>query len=69
MPSKPVTLLDAKGGRDRFALLSPQLLELLRGYWRAERPEPPSLFPAPRSGKTLRHFPTQPRTSTRSPTH
>ena len=35
-------------------MLSPQLLELLRAYFRAERPEPPSLFPAPRSGKTLR---------------
>ena len=45
---------DGKGGRDRFALLSPQLLGVLRRYWRAERPEPPCLFPAPRSAKTLR---------------
>ncbi len=45
---------DGKGGRDRFALLSPQLLGVLRRYRRAERPAPPSLFPAPRSAKTLR---------------
>ena len=44
---------DGKGGRDRFALLSPQLLETLRRYWRAERPEPPYLFPSPRSRQTL----------------
>lgn len=27
-----------KGGRDRYSLLSPQLLETLRQYWRVERP-------------------------------
>ena len=27
-----------KGSKDRQTLLSPKLLELLRGYWRAERP-------------------------------
>ena len=27
-----------KGSKDRQTLLSPRLLELLRGYWRAERP-------------------------------
>ncbi len=27
-----------KGGRDRYSLLSPQLLDTLRQYWRAERP-------------------------------
>ncbi len=44
---------DGKGGRDRFAMLSPQLLQVLRVYWRVERPEPPYLFPGQRSGKTL----------------
>jgi integrase len=28
-----------KGSKDRQTLLSPKLLQLLRGYWRAERPE------------------------------
>ena len=44
---------DGKGGRDRFALLSPQLLRALRLYWRVERPEAGYLFPGQRSGKTL----------------
>ncbi len=44
---------DGKGGRDRFALLSPQLLRTLRLYWRVERPEIGYLFPGQRSGKTL----------------
>jgi integrase/recombinase XerD len=35
-----------KGGKDRQTLLSPRLLELLRGYWRAERPVE-WLFPGP----------------------
>jgi integrase/recombinase XerD len=35
---------DGKGGRDRYALLSPRLLEILRTYWRAERPAGPYLF-------------------------
>lgn len=44
---------DGKGGRDRFALLSPQLLRALRLYWRVERPETGYLFPGQRLGKTL----------------
>jgi integrase/recombinase XerD len=28
-----------KGGRDRFVMLSPKLLEILRSYWRAVRPK------------------------------
>lgn len=36
---------EGKGGRDRYALLSPVLLEILRTYWRAERPAGPYLFP------------------------
>jgi integrase/recombinase XerD len=29
---------DAKGGKERYAMLSPQLLKILRGYWRLARP-------------------------------
>jgi integrase/recombinase XerD len=34
----------AKGGRERYTLLSPRLLQVLRDYWRLERP-PLWLFP------------------------
>jgi site-specific recombinase XerD len=37
-----------KGGRERYVMLSPVLLEALRTYWRAARPKGPFLFPAPR---------------------
>ena len=33
-----------KGRKDRYAMLSPRLLEVLRDYWRIERPKP-WLFP------------------------
>ena len=36
---------DGKGGRDRYTLLSPRLLEVLRTYWRGARPGE-WLFPA-----------------------
>ena len=29
---------DGKGGRDRYAMLSPRLLDILRAYWRRARP-------------------------------
>ena len=35
-----------KGQRDRFVPLGPALLSLLRGYWAAERPPLPYLFPS-----------------------
>jgi integrase/recombinase XerD len=28
-----------KGGKDRYVMLSPQLLRILRTYWRLARPE------------------------------
>jgi integrase len=34
-----------KGGKDRYAMLSPRLLDVLRRYWRAVRP-PEYLFPS-----------------------
>ena len=41
-----------KGRKDRYAMLSPRLLEVLRIYWRAARPEV-YLFPSWRTGKHL----------------
>lgn len=37
-----------KGNKDRYTVLSPWLLEVLRDYWREFRPQRPWLFPAPR---------------------
>lgn len=34
-----------KGGKNRFLMLSPRLLEVLRAYWRSERPTGQFLFP------------------------
>jgi site-specific recombinase XerD len=41
-----------KGHKDRYAMLSPRLLEVLRVWWRASRPEY-WLFPSWRSGRHL----------------
>ena len=38
----------AKGAKDRYALLSPKLLKELRLYWAAYRPKD-WLFPSPRN--------------------
>ena len=40
---------DSKGGRDRYAMLSPRLLEILRVYWRRARPTS-WLFPGQEPG-------------------
>lgn len=40
-----------KGGKDRYAMLSPCLLEVLRAYWRIVRPTGLWLFPAWRPHK------------------
>jgi len=40
-----------KGGRDRYAMLSPVLLDSLRQYYRQEHPEKPFLFPSATPGK------------------
>jgi integrase/recombinase XerD len=42
----------AKGGRERYVMLSPRLLEALREYWRQRRPAGPTLLPG-RRGQTL----------------
>jgi site-specific recombinase XerD len=41
---------DGKGGRDRYAMLSPRLLEVLRAYWKQERPPKPYLFSGKEAG-------------------
>lgn len=33
-----IYVVDGKGGRDRYAMLSPALLDILRAYWRQARP-------------------------------
>jgi site-specific recombinase XerD len=43
---------DGKGGKDRYTLLSPCLLEALRLYWRAARPKE-WLFPGPSGIKPI----------------
>jgi site-specific recombinase XerD len=41
-----------KGRKDRYAMLSPRLLEVLRVYWRAARPAQ-HLFPSWRTGRHM----------------
>ena len=43
---------EGKGAKDRYTMLSPKLLELLRLYWRFQRP-PEWLFPAVKPTKPL----------------
>ncbi len=43
-----------KGARDRYAMLSPVLLDILRRYYRAARPEKPFLFPGNVAGQPVR---------------
>jgi site-specific recombinase XerD len=43
-----------KGGQDRYVMLSPKLLEILRAYWRAVRPPGPWLFPGQDGERPLR---------------
>lgn len=42
-----------KGGKDRFVMLSEQLLLMLRAYWRAIRPQGAWLFPGRQAGKHI----------------
>ena len=41
-----IRVREAKGGRDRYVMLSPQLLAILRAHWRRARSRP-WLFPGP----------------------
>lgn len=49
---KLIRIEQGKGRKDRYAMLSPRLLQVLRTYWRAARPEQ-YLFPSPRRGRHL----------------
>ena len=42
-----------KGGRDRYAVLSPVLLQALRGYYRQVRPPKPLLFHSRNAGRPI----------------
>jgi site-specific recombinase XerD len=47
-----IRVKQGKGGKDRFVVLSPKLLEVLRAYWKAYRPEH-WLFPGDPPDKPL----------------
>lgn len=44
---------EAKGQKERFAILSPRLLAILRAYWSIERPPAPWLFASSRGVRCL----------------
>ncbi|MBC8389027.1 MAG: site-specific integrase [Actinobacteria bacterium] len=49
-----IRIENGKGGRDRYTILSPRLLEELRSYWKKYKPDPRYwLFP---NGKTKKHL-------------
>lgn len=48
-----VRVRDGKGAKDRYVMLSPRLLAILRAYWRHRPPRGPYLFPSPRPGQPL----------------
>ena len=54
--SNLIRVRGGKGGKDRWTVLGPRLLEVLRDYWRAFRPPGPWLFPS-REGFTWRDHP------------
>ena len=43
---------EGKGRKDRYVMLSPKLLEMLRSYWRGERPKD-WLFPGDQEGRHI----------------
>lgn len=48
-----IRIEQGKGRKDRYAMLSPRLLAVLRAYFRAERPRGDYLFPSWRQGRHL----------------
>ena len=55
LDSKRMVILvrNGKGGRDRYAMLSPVLLDALRNYYRQVRPPQPYLFQGKMPGKPV----------------
>ena len=52
-PNRVIHIHDAKRGRERDALLSPELLATLRGYFKRYRPAGPHLFPGREPGRCI----------------
>jgi integrase/recombinase XerD len=48
-----IHVADGKGGKQRYVMLSPKLLGILRAYWDIERPRRPWLFPGRSGDKPL----------------
>jgi integrase/recombinase XerD len=49
---KLIRIVQGKGKKDRYVMLSPRMLAVLRAYWRAERPKE-YLFPTWRPGRHI----------------
>ena len=49
---KTIRVEQGKGGKDRYTVLSPRLLDELRGYWKVARPRD-WLFPSQETGRPL----------------
>ena len=50
-----IRIEEGKGRKDRYVMLSPKLLDILRDYWKATRPEE-WLFPGDRPGQPITRF-------------
>ena len=53
LPAHAAARRAGKGRKDRYAMLSPSLLKVLRTYWRVVRPQGPWLFPSRRPHRHL----------------
>ena len=47
--ARGVIRIVGKGHKERFVMLSPRLLAILRAYWKSARPTPPYMFVSPRT--------------------